>query len=484
MADQTPEAPKMTTPPGVPGSSRRAQEPAADAPPVLVFRSASGRTEVARLSPDGTLSVHVLRGRDFLPPSDVEDLRRALAERVDQADALAQARAEVEQVRHLQQLLAAARRDLQRVSAERDRGAGELEALRRGDQDGATGWLVGELHRLADGMEARDLPLQHGTTPVGGAVDTALAALDSERRQHAVTDAALRRHLQALSAERAQWSAEVANLRQLIAGRADDEVVRVAEICTALRVGPGLVDEQAPAARSANCRCPIEPAQATTPPAPVVFLLQPYDTRVHTACRLYAGPDRDHLALCGELRLRHAEYAALQDALTPARTPAAAATTLEMRTLHLATTLTPALRQLQLPADVLASLEHLNTLLAEVNRRAQAAGRADMASWLDRAAELGYTVPNDVVYPRPGIINEADRTALLNEAVNRRAGAPDEAERQAIYAASRASGLSPAEAAEDAWPADGGVPWQQRPGYEPRPVPTVDQHNPAEADHG
>ena len=49
----------------------------------------------------------------------------------------------------------------------------------------------------------------------------------------------------------------------------------------------------------------------------VVFKLVPFATRAHTECRLYAGPDRDHLALCGELRLRHHEYSALQDALNP-----------------------------------------------------------------------------------------------------------------------------------------------------------------------
>ncbi|MGI5178657.1 hypothetical protein ACQEVZ_20205 [Dactylosporangium sp. CA-152071] len=59
-----------------------------------------------------------------------------------------------------------------------------------------------------------------------------------------------------------------------------------------------------------------QPVATTAGPA-VVFKLVPYATRAHTECRLYAGPDRDHLALCGELRLRHHEYTALQDALTP-----------------------------------------------------------------------------------------------------------------------------------------------------------------------
>lgn len=52
-------------------------------------------------------------------------------------------------------------------------------------------------------------------------------------------------------------------------------------------------------------------------PDPVAFKLQPYDTRAHVAFRVYAGPDTDHLALCGELRMRPEEFAALQLALAP-----------------------------------------------------------------------------------------------------------------------------------------------------------------------
>ena len=130
-------------------------------------------------------------------------------------------------------------------------------------------------------------------------------------------------------------------------------------------------------------------------PGPVAFKLVPFATHVHTECRLYAGPDRDHLALCGELRLRHHEYSALQDALTPPRPPVAAATTLEMRALDVAANLTAALHHLsELPADVRTTIDRLDTLLAEVNRRTQAAG------W------------------------PAEGTRLLNAAVNRRAGGP------------------------------------------------------------
>lgn len=54
-------------------------DPAATAPTVLIFRSTSGRTEIAR-RPDGMLRVNVLQGRDKLDADDAERLTRSLVE--------------------------------------------------------------------------------------------------------------------------------------------------------------------------------------------------------------------------------------------------------------------------------------------------------------------------------------------------------------------------------------------------------------------
>lgn len=86
---------------------------------------------------------------------------------------------------------------------------------------------------------------------------------------------------------------------------------------------PKTPDENPAAGTGSSPRAQVaapEPRQAEATPA-VVFKLVPALTAAHTTCRLYAGPDRDHLALCGELRLRHHEYSALQDALTPPAQP-------------------------------------------------------------------------------------------------------------------------------------------------------------------
>ncbi len=48
-------------------------------PPVLIFRSKSGRTEIARHA-DRTMTVHVLTGKDRLDADDTGRLRRALNE--------------------------------------------------------------------------------------------------------------------------------------------------------------------------------------------------------------------------------------------------------------------------------------------------------------------------------------------------------------------------------------------------------------------
>lgn len=79
---QNPETPDQDLA-AVTGSSRRVQ----DGPPVLVFRSASGRTEVAR-RPNGMFSVSVLYGADFLDADDARRFAGAVAAGSDRAQAV------------------------------------------------------------------------------------------------------------------------------------------------------------------------------------------------------------------------------------------------------------------------------------------------------------------------------------------------------------------------------------------------------------
>lgn len=168
---QNPETPDQDLA-AVTGSSRRVQ----DGPPVLVFRSASGRTEVAR-RPNGMFSVSVLYGADFLDADDARRFAGAVAAGSDRAqavhDQLAAAKPgevfDFEQRPGERVLVVVARSyAVEQPTNTTERPEDALQAF------------ADELWRLASGLADRGIELRDG--PVhGAAVDTALAELDTLR---------------------------------------------------------------------------------------------------------------------------------------------------------------------------------------------------------------------------------------------------------------------------------------------------------------
>lgn len=118
-----------------------------------------------------------------------------------------------------------------------------LQRGRAGGEDGASaicdaysrGIGVGLQRRYSDQLGDRDPELANA---IQAATSLPRSELLPEVSRLFAERVGIRRHRQTLDAERAQWQAEIANLRQLVAGRADGEPLTVAEVRTALRIGP------------------------------------------------------------------------------------------------------------------------------------------------------------------------------------------------------------------------------------------------------